>query len=162
MAVQHWRAFLSLLNLQSTQTSSLVQLSDQRLHTTWQQKLFMKLLGLRYLITYKPISSNRVADAFSRKGALDASCDAILFCGYSPMDPASDGWLLSGFGTVAMLSKLSIDPQEVPRFSFAMGSSIFILAFGSVPILFSRRKSSKPPIPACSVAIWVFWSPICN
>ena len=50
MAVQHWRAFLSLLNLQSTQTSSLVQLSDQRLHTTWQQKLFMKLLGLRYHI----------------------------------------------------------------------------------------------------------------
>jgi len=92
MAVQHWRAFLSLLNLQSTQTSSLVQLSDQRLHTTWQQKLFMKLLGLRYLITYKPISSNRVADAFSRKGALDALGRSS---GYSPMDPASDGCLLS-------------------------------------------------------------------
>lgn len=32
---------------------SLVHLSDQRLNTNWQQKVFTKLFGLQYKIIYK-------------------------------------------------------------------------------------------------------------
>jgi hypothetical protein len=47
MAVDHWRSYLQLAEFNIVMDQqSLVQLSEQRLHTPWQQKLFTKLLGL--------------------------------------------------------------------------------------------------------------------
>lgn len=47
MAVQQWRSYLQLAEfIIYTDQQSLVQLTDQRLHTQWQQKLFSKLAGL--------------------------------------------------------------------------------------------------------------------
>ena len=43
-----------------------MQLSEQRLHTHWQQKVFTKLLGLQYHIIYKRSVDNSAADALSR------------------------------------------------------------------------------------------------
>jgi len=37
------------------------------LHTTWQQKVFTKLLGLNYKIVYKRGVDNSAADALSRR-----------------------------------------------------------------------------------------------
>lgn len=59
MAVQQWRPYLQLAEfLIYTDQQSLVQLADQRLHTTWQQKLYSKLAGLQFRIVYKPGTTN--------------------------------------------------------------------------------------------------------
>ena len=42
-------------------------MSDQRLHTVWQQKALSKLLGLTYTICYRKGVENRAADALSRR-----------------------------------------------------------------------------------------------
>jgi hypothetical protein len=78
MAVQQCRSYLQLAEfIIFTDQHSLVQLTDQRLHTPWQQKLFSKLAGLQFRIIYKPGTSNRVADALSRKPVHDLVCAAV-------------------------------------------------------------------------------------
>lgn len=70
IAIEQWRSYLQLGEfIIFTDQRSLVHLSDQRLNTTWQQKVFTKLLGLQYRIVYKPGTENRVADALSRRGS---------------------------------------------------------------------------------------------
>ena len=68
MAVDAWRHYL----LQSefilhTDQKNLIHLNEQRLHTPWQQKVFTRLLGLRYRIVYRRGEENTVADALSRR-----------------------------------------------------------------------------------------------
>lgn len=121
LAVQQWQQYLQLAEFTIfTDQQSLVKLADQRLHTPWQQKLFTKLLGLQYRIVYRPGSTNRAADALSRKVAPESSCAALsvvtpqwileVVSGYNG-DPASKD----------LLSKLSIDPQAVSKFSLKDG-----------------------------------------
>lgn len=51
-----------------TDERNLSHLSDQRLHTPWQQRVFTKLLGLQYQIIYKKKGvDNDVTDALSRR-----------------------------------------------------------------------------------------------
>lgn len=58
-----------------TDQKSLCQLSEQRLHTPWQQKVFSKLLRLSYKIIYKHGIDNRAVDALSRYPV--GSCAAV-------------------------------------------------------------------------------------
>jgi hypothetical protein len=54
IAVQHWRPYLQHAEFVIfTDQKSLSHLSEQRLNTHWQQKVFTKLLGLQYKIVYK-------------------------------------------------------------------------------------------------------------
>lgn len=117
MAVQQWRSYLQLAEFTIyTDQQSLAQLTDQRLHTSWQQKLFSKLVGLQFKIIYKPGSSDIVADALSRKSVHDSVCAAVsvitpqwiqeVIAGYA-QDPAS----------TYMIAKLCIDPTAVAGFS---------------------------------------------
>jgi hypothetical protein len=47
MAVEQWRSYLQHVEFHIiTDHKSLMQLSEQRLHTPWQQKVFTRLLGL--------------------------------------------------------------------------------------------------------------------
>lgn len=50
-----------------TDHKSLVHLTDQRLHTEWQQKALTKMMGLQYKVVYKKGILNGAADALSRK-----------------------------------------------------------------------------------------------
>ncbi|KAK1617053.1 hypothetical protein QYE76_022570 [Lolium multiflorum] len=50
-----------------TDHASLAHLTDQRLHTPWQHKVFTKLMGLQYKIVYKKGTENRVPDALSHR-----------------------------------------------------------------------------------------------
>jgi hypothetical protein len=52
-------------------------LSDQRLHTPWQQKVFTKLLGLQYKVLYKKGSDNSAADAISKRTHVQPELSAI-------------------------------------------------------------------------------------
>lgn len=74
-AVQQWRHYLQFGEfIIYTDQKSLVQLSEQRLHTQWQQKVFTRLLGLQYRIVYKKGADNRVADALSRRIVHSEEC----------------------------------------------------------------------------------------
>ena len=78
LVVQTWRSYLQFQEfIILTDQKSLTQLSDQRLHTHWQQRVFSKLLGLQYRIVYRPGTDNRAADALSRHPDPPAVCLAV-------------------------------------------------------------------------------------
>lgn len=81
IAVEQWQSFLQLaeFTIYSDQ-KSFTHLNDQRLNTVWQQKVFTKLLGLRYRIVYKKGEENTVADVLSRHGHEEGVCCAIFCC----------------------------------------------------------------------------------
>jgi hypothetical protein len=67
MAVDHWRAYLQPAEfIIHTDQKSLIHLEDQRITTPWQQKVMVKLLGLRYRVVYKKGAENSAADTLSR------------------------------------------------------------------------------------------------
>lgn len=79
MALEQCRSYLQHAEFQIiTDHRSLVQLTDQRLHTTWQQKVFTKFIGLRYRIVYRKGTENRAVDALSRY--LPSQLSAITVC----------------------------------------------------------------------------------
>lgn len=78
LAVEHWRSYLQLAEfLIFTDQRSLIHLNEQRLHTSWQQKVFTKLLGLHYRVVYKKGMENCVADALSCRPHVEQSCLAM-------------------------------------------------------------------------------------
>jgi hypothetical protein len=67
LALDHWRCYLQHAEFVIlTDHKSLSQLTEQRLHTPWQQKVFTKLVGLQYRIVYRQGAENRAAVALSR------------------------------------------------------------------------------------------------
>jgi len=121
LAVQQWRQYLQFAEFTIfTDQQSLVQLTDQRLHTPWQHKFFTKLLGLQYRIVYKPGSTNRAADALSRQSNPVASCAAISSVTPQWIQEVLDSYT-NDVTAKALLSKLSIDPNSVPGFSLRQG-----------------------------------------
>jgi hypothetical protein len=114
LAVQQWRPYLQFQEFTIlTDQRSLTQLSDQRLHTHWQQCVFSKLLGLQYRIVYRPGTDNRAADAMSRHPAPPAVC--------SVMSAVVPTWVKAVSASYqddpvskSLLSKLAVDPTSVP------------------------------------------------
>jgi len=76
LALDHWRCYLQYAEFTIlTHHKSLSQLTEQRLHTPRQQKVFTKLVGLQFRIVYRQGAENRVTDALSR--LLPSQCAAI-------------------------------------------------------------------------------------
>jgi transposase InsO family protein len=120
IAVDHWRSYLQLGEFTIyTDQKSLVHLSDQRLHTAWQQKVFTKLLGLQYRIVYKPGIDNRVADALSRRGQ-----EAELMAISVPL-PVWFEDIKASYSDDAkcktLLAKLALSPDAEPPFQLHQG-----------------------------------------
>lgn len=68
LAVQQWRSYLQLGEFViKTNHKSLTHLTDQRLHTDWQQKALTKMMGLQFKVVYKKGINNGAADSLSRK-----------------------------------------------------------------------------------------------
>jgi hypothetical protein len=66
LAVDQWRPYLQHAEfIIYTDQRSLSHLTEQQLHTPWQQRVFTKLLGLQYKIVYKKGVENGAADALS-------------------------------------------------------------------------------------------------
>jgi hypothetical protein len=116
MAIQQWRPYLQHGEFAiHTDQRSLSMLSEQRLHTQWQQNVFSKLLGLQYRIVYKKGTENKAADALSRKTSHSSTCAAI--------SSSTPQWLSDVLGSyqsdsaaLDLISKLCIDPSAVPGF----------------------------------------------
>lgn len=121
LAIQQWRPYLQHEEfLIFTDQKSLTQLSEQRLHTHWQQKVFTKLLGLQYKIVYKKGVDNRVADALSRRPIVDTQCAAISSCTPQWLNEVLEGYKCDDT-SLSLSSKLSIDPNTVPHFTMHNG-----------------------------------------
>ena len=72
LAVDKWRAYLQHREFVIlTDHQSLLHPTDQRLLTGIQHKVFVKLIGLHFVIKYKKGISNAAADALSRKHDVD-------------------------------------------------------------------------------------------
>jgi hypothetical protein len=120
IAIEQWRSYLQLGEfLIFTDQRSLVHLSDQRLHTTWQQKVFTKLLGLQYRIVYKPGNENRVADALSRRGH-ESELHAISAPVPLWLEEIKDSYATDS-KCQSLLSKLTVSPDADPHFKLQQG-----------------------------------------
>lgn len=112
LALEHWRCYLQHAEFTIlTDHKSLTQLMEQHLHTTWQQKVFSKLVGLQYRIRYRSGSENGAADALSR-------LPGHQNCAISVAQPQ---WLADVCASYTadsqaqqMLTKLAVDPSAVP------------------------------------------------
>ena len=91
-----------------TDQKSLTQLTDQRLHTHWQQRVFSKLLGLQYHIVYRSGSDNRAADALSRQPSPPAVYAAVTSLVPSWVSTVLASYREDTFATT-LLTKLAVD-----------------------------------------------------
>ena len=120
-AMDQWKHYLQFGKFHIfTYQKSLIQLSEQMLHTPWQQKVFTKLLGLQYKIIYKQGVENRVADALSRRVMAGSECAVI-----STVTPQWLEQVVSSYASDAfaekLLSQLAIQQDVVPFFTLKDG-----------------------------------------
>lgn len=113
LAVDHWRSYLQYAEfLILTDHKSLMNLTNQRLHTSWQQKAYTKLLGLKPKIYYKKGNHNGAADALSRCDhgePLEAA--AISICKPTWLEEVAEGYLHDA-KSAKLLAQLSIQNLE--------------------------------------------------
>lgn len=98
-----------------------MNLTEQRIHTPWQQKALTKLLGLTYKIVYKKGSTNSAADSLSRRSQDDPSQVLSLSC-------ATPTWLeevAAGYNqdhrTMELLQQLATAPNSKPLYKLING-----------------------------------------
>jgi len=103
-----------------TDHRSLSQLTEQRLHTSWQQKVSTKLLGLNYKIIYMKGVDNRVADALSRKVEPGDQCAAVSVCTPQWLEEVVRSYD-NDEKAKTMMTKLSIDSTALPGFTLHNG-----------------------------------------
>jgi hypothetical protein len=120
MAVEQWRPYLQHGEfIIFTDQRGLIHLSDQRLNTPWQQKVFTKL-GLQYQIVYKQGSTNRVADALSQRPTADCHLTALSVCQPSWTTEIVAGYVQDST-TQDILSKVIVSRESVPQFELKDG-----------------------------------------
>jgi hypothetical protein len=115
LAVQQWRPYLQLGEFViKIDHKSLVHLTDQRLHTDWQQKALTKMVGLQYKVVYKKGTLNGAADALSHKPV--TASELMAMTTVKPL------WLEQVEASYAndthaqtLLQKLSLDPGSSGR-----------------------------------------------
>lgn len=116
MVVDAWRHYL----MQSefvihTDQKNLIHLNEQCLHTPWQQKVFCKLLGLRYKVVYRRGADNGIADALSRRQHSDLLL-AISAPTYDWLASLQE-WYSTDPEASALLAQLAIDGNSRPPFT---------------------------------------------
>lgn len=121
LAVEHWRQYLQLGEfLIQTDHRSLTSLTEQRLHTNWQQKALTKLMGLQYRIVYKKGSENNAANSLSHRPHDTVELQAI--------STLQATWLSSILASYSqdefyqkLLQKLATDPSVDTKYSLKNG-----------------------------------------
>lgn len=78
LAIDQWKAYMQPAEfIIHTDHKSLTHLTDQRLHTYWQQKVLTKLMSYQYKISYKKGTTNNAADALSQAPHPDVHLNAV-------------------------------------------------------------------------------------
>lgn len=65
---------------------------------------------------YKPGTTNRAADAFSRRATPDSVCSSLSVVKPQWIQQVMDGYNEDSFA-IELLSKLAVDPSAVPNYS---------------------------------------------
>jgi hypothetical protein len=126
LAVEYWRSYLQFQEFCIvTDHKSLLHLDDQRLHTSWQQKVFTKLLGLNYKIVYKKGVENKVADALSRKPSVEvllesSDCYSLSVCQPKWLEQVLQSYDQDEYAK-GLIAKLHVDNTVVPNVSLKNG-----------------------------------------
>jgi hypothetical protein len=121
IAIDQWRSYLQVVEFVIlTDQKNLIHLSDQRLHTHWQQKVFIKLIGLQYKIAYIKGSTNRVVDALSRHPAPPENLLSLSSITPSWLDHVQDSYSHDDKAK-QLLAALAEDPNVVPHFTLSEG-----------------------------------------
>jgi hypothetical protein len=102
-----------------TDQKSLVHLNEQRLHTPWQQKVFYKLLGLRYKVVYRRGVDNGVADVLCRRHHSETLL-AISAPSLQWLSSLQD-WYIFDPEATTLLFRLVVDASAQPPFSLQQG-----------------------------------------
>lgn len=121
LAVQQWRSYLQLGEFViRTDHKSLVHLTDQRLHTDWQQKVLTKMMGLQFRVVYKKGILNGAADALSRRPHVDSELYNV-----SQVQPVWLDQVVASYANdtsaLEKIQKLAVDPASVPRYTLSTG-----------------------------------------
>lgn len=121
LAIKHWRQYVLLTEFViQTYQRSLTSLSSQRLHTKWQQKAMMKLMGLQYTIQYRKGAKNDAADALSRRSHSSVELQTI-----STSQPAWFPNIISSYQeddfARKLLQKLAISSFSDSKFALKNG-----------------------------------------
>lgn len=121
LAVEHWCQYLQLSEFViQTDHRSLTSLSEQRLHTPWQQKALTKLMGLKYRIVYKKGSENSAADSLSRIPHSTVELQAV-----STLQPLRLSEIIASYSQDPFyqqkLQCLATDPSSDSKFSLRNG-----------------------------------------
>jgi hypothetical protein len=121
VAVDQWRSYLQHAEFTIfTNQRSLMHISDQRLHTPWQMKMYTKLLGLQYKVVYKPGKPNAAADALSRHPSPSGQLLAVSTATPTWLTEVIDGYS-SNRAAVKLLQELSVNPDTHPPFTLQSG-----------------------------------------
>lgn len=119
LALEQWCSYLQHAEFQIIiDHRSLVQLTKQRLHTPWQQKVFAKLVGLQYTIVYRKGSDNGAVDALSR--CPSAQVTAVMVCQPQWCDEVVASYAHDAHSQ-DLLTKLATQPTVVPHFTLRDG-----------------------------------------
>ena len=124
MAVDSWRHYLLQPEfILHTDQKSLIHLNEQRLHTPWQQKVFTRLLGLRYRIVYRRGEENIIADALSRW----PHPETLLALSSPTHDwlASLQQWYSIDSEATDLLTQLSLDSAAQPPFSLHQGVILY-------------------------------------
>lgn len=121
LAVQQWSPYLQLGEFViRTDHQSLTHLTDQRMHTNWQQKALTKMMGLQYTVQYKKGIHNSAADALLRKPPHSSQLFAV-----TTVQPS---WLATVHASYVndeqaqqLLQKLALDPAYVEHHTLDHG-----------------------------------------
>jgi hypothetical protein len=103
-----------------TDQKNLTHLSDQRLNTYWQQKVFSKLIGLQYRIVYKKDIENRVVDALSCHPSPPAQLLTLSSNTLVWLTKVQEGYNLDEKAQ-QMIAALAVNSKAIPHFSLSNG-----------------------------------------
>jgi hypothetical protein len=121
LAVQQWRSYLQVGEfIIRTDHKSLTHLTDQRLHTEWQQKALTKLMGLQYKVQYKKGIHNGAADALSRRPNSDSQLFSVTTIQPSWLSKVQASYS-SDATAQKILQKLAVDPELDEHYTLKHG-----------------------------------------
>jgi len=121
VAVDHWRSYLQHGEFTIfTDQRSLMHITEQRLQTPWQMKLYTKLVGLQFKVVYKPGTSNLAADALSRHPLPPDQLNAISSSSPTWLTDVAEGYA-SDPTTRKLLQDLTLNSDSHPPYTLLNG-----------------------------------------
>lgn len=149
VTVEQWRSYLQHAEFVIfIDHSSLSHITDQRLHTPWQLKMYTKLAGLQYRVIYKPRNSNMAADALSHHPSPKAHLHAISLATPKWLNAVVEGYSQDPTA-LSLIQELTVSPDSHKPFKLQNGvlryqGRVWIGANSALQIRIMQALHSSP------------------